>query len=82
MEAVIRSLSSEAGERIDEVFGVEWRVGRNMFFEDGVKMYDVAVNLSYVTIKTDEDADGVWLCRGYDTIFRIDPTEYLAIIIR
>ena len=82
MKAIIKSLNPEACDYIDEVFTDKWRVERSEFYEDGVKMYDVAVNLSYVTIDTDEDADGVWLCRAVDNLVELDQTDFLAIVIR
>lgn len=81
MEAIIKSLNPEACKRIDEVFGDCWRGEVSEFYEDGVEMYDVTVLLSEVTIETDEE-DGVWICRGCDYMHRLEPRDFLEIIIR
>ena len=82
MEVIIKSLSPEACDDIDEVFGQDWRLERSEFYEYGVKMYDVAVNFNYVTIETDKDGDGVWVRGASEKVFLCDAAEFLAIVIR
>ncbi len=82
MEAIIKSLNPEELDTIDEVFGDNWRLDTSAFYEDGVKVCDVVVNLKNVTIETDEDEDGVWICRSCDAMYKLDTFNFLEIVIR
>ena len=79
MKVKILALYSEACQIIDEVFGDKWREEREAYDEDDVKVYDVTLNLEYVTLEVDGN---VWLKGAEDGYVAIDSRDYLSIVVR
>lgn len=80
MEALIKSMCPITCDELDEAFGKEWRVERKEFYEDGVRMYDVLVNLNYVSI---EVSDYIWIHRIDDDNYKVlTAVDYFEIVVR
>lgn len=79
MEITIKSLTCETLDDIAEADGVKWFYDAIRFFEDGVEVSDVSLNLD--NVKVELDTDGVWLTIFGGGVWKIDRENFLEIII-
>lgn len=79
MEITIKSLNIGTFDHIGEVFGERWFNECNDFYEDGLEVCDVSVNIEVVTVQP--ASDGVWLIGHGGLIYKLEREDYLNIII-
>lgn len=79
MEIIIKSLKRETLDDIIKADGVKWFYDTYRFFEDGVEVCDVSLNLD--NIKVEPDKDGVWLTIMGGGVYYFNCEDFLTITI-
>lgn len=79
MEITIKSLNCETLDDIVKADGVRWFYDTFRFFEDGVEVCDVSLNLD--NVKVELDTDGVWLTVFGGGVWKVNREDFLEIII-
>lgn len=79
MEVTIKSLNIGTFDNISEVFGERWFNECRDFYEDGVEVCNVSVNIDFISIES--ATDGVWLKDYVGGIYKLEREDFLEIVI-